>query len=428
MRPLISIVVPVYNVEKYVCECLDSILRQKFDDYEIVCIDDGSKDGSLDLLRQYESKDKRVKVITQKNMGLSAARNTGLEYSTGRYVMFVDSDDLLVDEALYDLSESLLSYSVQIIYYNTAKLIYENGVDRDFSKEEYYRVRNIYPDVKTGREHLTELIENDDFVDSACLALIEKDWLEKNGIHFVPGAYYEDSIFILECFFRAKTVHHMNRGLYLYRIRKNSIMTEKYSFANLKWRLWQFSECLRMLYSYELDEREKDALTKYSRQIMANINYIYKTLSNGENIDNQKLDSIANLLVDVMGLTKSQSYNADLEMEGLLSEICKADRIVLYGAGIVGDKLYRILKVESLDKKIIGYATTNKSSIEKKNGYLVKQLEDFSNNEVDILIISSSRYQNDMLRFAEERGFKKIFVITHDIENAIDRYINSHSL
>ena len=92
-RVLISIIVPVYNVEKYLAECLDSLINQTYQYIEIICVNDGSVDNSKSILEEYASKDYRIKIINQNNQGLSAARNPGMREASGKYIMFVDSDD-----------------------------------------------------------------------------------------------------------------------------------------------------------------------------------------------------------------------------------------------------------------------------------------------------------------------------------------------
>ncbi len=95
---MISIIVPVYNVEAYLPQCLDSLIKQTYQDLEIICVNDGSTDGSLEILHQYAAKDKRIKLITRENRGISASRNEGLENVSGEYVMFVDSDDWIDEQ------------------------------------------------------------------------------------------------------------------------------------------------------------------------------------------------------------------------------------------------------------------------------------------------------------------------------------------
>ena len=92
-KVMISVIVPVYNVENYLGKCLDSLINQTYKDIEIICINDGSTDNSLNILREYEQMDSRIIIIDQKNGGLSNARNIGLKEAAGEYIMFVDSDD-----------------------------------------------------------------------------------------------------------------------------------------------------------------------------------------------------------------------------------------------------------------------------------------------------------------------------------------------
>ena len=97
--PDVSIIIPTYNVEKYIEQCLKSLFAQKYKNFEIICVDDGSTDKSSEILEEYEQKDKRFTVISQPNKGVSAARNRGMQQAKGKYIMFVDSDDWLAHNA-----------------------------------------------------------------------------------------------------------------------------------------------------------------------------------------------------------------------------------------------------------------------------------------------------------------------------------------
>ena len=117
--PQISVVVPVYNVEKYLRECLDSLANQTFEDFEVICVNDGSDDSSLSILEEYASEDERFKIVSQENKGLSGARNTGMNYIKGRYLLFLDSDDWLelnALELLYNHANALNSEMVIFPY------------------------------------------------------------------------------------------------------------------------------------------------------------------------------------------------------------------------------------------------------------------------------------------------------------------------
>jgi len=121
--PKVSIIVPVYNAEKYLSATLESALQQSFTDLEIICIDDGSTDGSAAILKQFQERDARVKVSNQKNSGGSAARNAGLQYATGDYVMFLDSDDLYAKDIVAQAYDRASATGADIVFYNFARFV-----------------------------------------------------------------------------------------------------------------------------------------------------------------------------------------------------------------------------------------------------------------------------------------------------------------
>ena len=114
MAPLISVIIPVYNVEKYLRRCLDSVVAQTYRNLEIICVDDGSVDESGKICDQYAVRDARIKVIHQENQGLSAARNRGLDAAEGAYIAFVDSDDYILEDMYKKMLDKLLNYNVDL--------------------------------------------------------------------------------------------------------------------------------------------------------------------------------------------------------------------------------------------------------------------------------------------------------------------------
>ena len=127
-QPQISIIVPVYNSEKYLGACIDSILAQSYRDFELILVDDGSRDSSPRICDDYAQKDSRVKVIHKANGGVSAARNDGLDIAKGEYVTFIDSDDWVEGEYL----ETLSKFGKYDIVFFSHRLIYEDGYNSEF--------------------------------------------------------------------------------------------------------------------------------------------------------------------------------------------------------------------------------------------------------------------------------------------------------
>lgn len=212
----VSIIIPVYNVQQYLSMCLDSVIAQTYKNIEIIIINDGSTDNSLDIIDQYKAIYPELIVINQENQGLSSARNAGLDIATGEYVAFVDSDDFLeVDyiEKMYKLcmeENSDLCICSYKNYYDINHTFRNNiiNINQDFSKE------NILRKVATEEIKLF-----------ACNKLFKRDLLIKNNIRFEIGKYYEDMYPIFKSIINASSISIIPTPLYNYRIRENSITT-----------------------------------------------------------------------------------------------------------------------------------------------------------------------------------------------------------
>lgn len=209
MQEKISIVVPVYGVEKYLCKCLDSIAAQSYRNLEIILVDDGSPDGCGEICDRYASKDERFIVVHQKNMGLSGARNSGAARATGRYIGFVDSDDF-IDRDMYEcLYRAITEQRADI-----AVCGYRTVGSR--SEEHPGKTQCLTMD-----QALRKLIGNKEMPSYAWNKLYKRECLE--GIPFETGKEYEDVRIMHQVFLRARKVCTIDRCLYNYTIREDSI-------------------------------------------------------------------------------------------------------------------------------------------------------------------------------------------------------------
>lgn len=232
----ISVIIPVWNTEKYVGECIDSILAQSIiKDLEIICVNDGSTDSSLEILRGYEKQYEQIKVIDQVNGGLSFARNAALEQACGKYVYFMDSDDLLTSFALEELWKVCEDKKLDVLYFSGTSF-YENQelteAHSAFSNA-YYRKGN-YKEVLTGEKMLVELRQNKDYMSSACLQIIRRDFLNEKNIRFYNGILHEDNCFTFKTLLQAERTFCVNDIYFYRRVREQSIMTRQENWKNLK--------------------------------------------------------------------------------------------------------------------------------------------------------------------------------------------------
>lgn len=202
----LSIIVPVYNVEKYIVKCISSLLQQKTNDYEIVIVNDGTKDKSIELIKENFNSDK-LKIITQKNQGLSVARNTGMQYAQGEYIWFFDSDDWLTPNSLSPIIQQLIHCDV--LYFESYLEELENG------NTQIYKLPN----------NATEgfLFTQKSYFHCAQFMILRKDFLIKNNLSFEPGILHEDSLFTPCTLYLAQQIKSYPLPIYHRLLREGSI-------------------------------------------------------------------------------------------------------------------------------------------------------------------------------------------------------------
>lgn len=215
----VSVIVPIYNVERYIEECLISLINQRFDDYEIILVNDGSNDDSISIANNYLSKFSNIKLINKENGGLSSARNYGLKYAIGEYICFVDSDDIVTDEYIYNLYNKAKENEVDIVLASHKK-IWENGLIKDVKRETFNE-----NEILSGKEVLLKQLRKKDFMAEVWDDIYRREFLEKNNITFYEGIYHEDEEFTFKALLVAEKVGFLKSYDYLYRQRENSIMS-----------------------------------------------------------------------------------------------------------------------------------------------------------------------------------------------------------
>ncbi len=221
----ISVIIPIYNVEQYLSKCLNSILNQTFPDLEIICVNDGSKDSSLQILENFAQKDNRIKIVNKENGGLSSARNAGLEIATSEWISFIDSDDWL-DIDTFEKLERMFGQNPDIICFGT-HLRGEVPPDIASADSEYYRIKHL------GFVDLTDQIRETTDV-ATWNKLYKKSIIDKYNLRFPVGRHYEDYSFYWEYMFEAKTAFFTDEKFYNYLRRPNSIMANTFNKKSSK--------------------------------------------------------------------------------------------------------------------------------------------------------------------------------------------------
>lgn len=204
MKKKLSVIVPVYNTSKYLYECLESICSQTFQDIEIICINDGSTDDSLDILKEFQQKDFRIIIIDQKNQGVSASRNAGLEIATGEYVGFVDSDDHIATDYFQQLITAAEHHNAEVVFTNAFS---DDALEKNKRYQQEEIIRDLLPD------YLRK-----DLYNSVCNKMYLNILIQKHHLRFILGKKLgEDATFNLNFLEFTTRLYYLDYAGYHYR-------------------------------------------------------------------------------------------------------------------------------------------------------------------------------------------------------------------
>ena len=272
---LISVIIPIYNTEKYLKKCIDSVICQTYKNLEIILVNDGSTDNSLNICNEYKNKDTRIKVINKKNSGSSATRNMGIKNSNGQYLLFLDSDDWYkYDDMIESLVKTAKRYSSDLVIFNYCR---DNGK----------------PVIQSNQKIITntqDIVNNNAFTSSACLKLTNRNLVVANDIFFEEDRLTEDILFAGKILCKAENIVFINKAYYNYTIREGST-TQKIRAKNV----------IDLLHSIEqLENLEGDIIKQYTA-------FQYATILINMNLCIEKLDD--NLINKIYAKKYLLSYN-----------------------------------------------------------------------------------------------------------------------
>lgn len=219
----VSIIIPIYNVEKYVCKTIDSVVNQTEKDIEIVLVDDGSTDRSGKICDEYAQKDKRINVIHKVNGGLSSARNAGIKIASSEYIMLLDGDDFLNSHAVSILNGIIMKYPSDIIQFHYQEVKETDTVYSDKVEEEIYQVQSL-------KELYDNLYRIGGEAASACTKVYRRDLLKENPFQNIQ---HEDEMWCTQAFKENMVVTYIPNILYYYVMRENSIIHSKFNLKKL---------------------------------------------------------------------------------------------------------------------------------------------------------------------------------------------------
>lgn len=423
----ISVLVPVCNVERYIGECLDSILAQTFTDYEVICMDDGSTDRSGDILDQYALKDCRIKVIHKANSGYGNTMNEAIRIAGGRYISIVESDDTIENDMLQVMYQAVVSYDLDMVktdFYKTWQ--HDDGTEENSYAElitdSSFYGRVIEPNVETGAYFLQKFTWN---------ALYRRDFLNTNHIRYneTPGASFQDNGFWFQSFYWAKRVMFLNRAFYKYRQdnpnssfrsgQKVYAMKDEYDFirnflnANHVKNMELYHICFhfRLLgYLLTLDRIDDSLKEQFAIKIQEECDIYekkgeayYGWLSQGQK------EIMEQLKRDPVGYAK-QLIERNRKIKEMITGYL---HIVIYGAGAYGRGAYFQISRLKSEAQTVDVAVTN---LHDQKRYCfsksVREIQEFVDDKDNCLLLLAVKEESEpfgeMLKNLKKLGFTNI--------------------
>ena len=382
---VVSVVVPIYNVEEYIEKCVVSVQNQTWKNVEIVCVNDGTQDRSMDIVHRLAEEDDRIIIVNIENSGLSMARNIGMQYATGKYICFLDSDDYLALDAIEKLVVCSEKNNTDIVFFG-AETVFEQ---EELAKQQsgyatYYARKTDYAGVYTGEGLFVRMINHYDFKPSACMIFINREFLNKNSVRFYPGILHEDNLFTMQLMKSAGRAMVLAEPFYKRLVRAGSITSGEKSVKHA----YGFYVCQREILSYI-------GKCGYSMEFFTALM---------KHLDNMKKNALKNL--------------ANMSFENILMQINKLEP---EEAGRFMEYIYELKKMQIAPKpvpKIVNKTVPKKNGIKlklmknKKISWVVKKIRNLI-QRVDKRVLGIFRWFRDTIQqfglgyFVYRRKLKK---------------------
>ena len=402
----ISVIIPIYNVEFYLEECLNSVLQQDYIDYEVICVNDASTDGSEIILLNYAKKYEKIKTVNHKrNKGLSSARNTGLKNAVGKYIVFIDSDDMIVENTLTELYNMAESTNVDIIYFNMINF-YE---DAETSKKIYedLKLYEEYTGIYSGKELFCLQMDKHQVNIQAVRKFIRKDFLMENEIKFYDGILHEDVLFSFYCAMNAKRVININKEYYMRRLREGSI-THIHDFKRAQSLFVVMIQILAYWSTHIFTMRENQAIEHYFQNIYNDYKR-YKSWFGSEK-DKLEFGGYAEKTIYSM-LHGSFIYNRIMLHESQLKKISKFKNVIVFGAGAASMDVLNILQERNIKVNVIAVSDTLNNP-KLLCGIKVDSIDHimYDIRETIVVIGVTVKYHAEIQRKLKQLGYDNIIV------------------
>lgn len=428
----VSVILPSLNVVRYVRECVESVMNQTLKNIEIICVDAGSTDGTLEILQEYEQRDPRIKIIISDKKSYGYQMNLGMAAAKGEYIGIVETDDYIPSEMYEEL-------------YTVAK---ENDVD--FVKADFYRFTRENGKENKGYHKLTSdsryyhrLINPLDlpicftFLMNTWSGIYKRKFLKDNNIlhNETPGASYQDNGFWFQTFIYAKKVYFVNKAYYMNRRdnpdssvfsnKKVFCICDEFSFVKNRLKLNPaLFEKTKYIYSYTCHQAYKSNLNRIADEdklaFLVRYSEDFRNLRNNGALD-EGMFTVEDwdMLLSIMESAEDYYQQETLNRSNVNKQIRGYKKVIIYGAGMVGKRVFHELKYNENPIDVICFAV---SRIEDNVGsymdmpiYDIHKLIKWKDDSI-IVVATTKLYQEEMVETAQQLGFKHIVAIPDGAE------------
>lgn len=406
----VSVIIPVYNAERFLKDCLESLIHQTLQDIEIICIDDKSQDTSLDMLYGYRKKDNRIKVIcNETNVGAAEARNKGMAIASGKYIQFVDADDYLEFDALeklYFMAE----------FHNTDMCYLGMKFDVPLDMKDTVLQNSIlgeYSGVFRGKELLKCFTENGEFFLYLWSVFYRSSFVKENGLRYKKLTIGEGGDFILRALCLAERTAVCKERFYHYRVNASSITHgENAKKELLLGQIVQYADVLQYFSNHENAEELSIFLESLYKKIAGGI----QSLSNQEKEEIEKrLETNFERHVFRMLQQKNNVYGIQFD-DGILSQIQKKETVIIYGAGYATKEV--LDRLQQYEIEIIGFAVTRRKKDQKcifgHHIYEIEELLQYNSKSI-VLVAANKKFNDEIQNTLDKYGFNDYIFLNVEI-------------
>lgn len=314
-RPLLSIIIPVYNVELYVEDAIGSVLEQEFENYEIIVINDGSTDETVTHVKKIMLRDKRIRMYHQENRGLAASRNRGLDLSVGDYVYFLDADDMLKANTLLEITTLLQRTKSDLVYF-PGQFLDKDG-DTIPDKPDFECFEQSVP--VRGEVVLAQLIKNGCYSPNVQKYIYTKKFLLNSNLRFEDGFSHEDEAFSIKALCLADRSVSFRRTMMYKRLRPHSIMSSEKALHNVRGWLQAASTIILFSETRELMEVNRQFIYRKAKSLILTAKKVARKIGTEENTQVSIYDHMNPEALDILG----RSFKIRLKYDRFFSIIYK---------------------------------------------------------------------------------------------------------